>query len=145
MISQLESFIIKGSENFSTLYFHSSCFFLNSHLWLVSPFDHMTRCFLSLSLSSSWSDHTPHVSQGYQTGETSSDLANKRSINGAVERVTHASQNLLRSNNPLQLPLHWSDPWAASQRDWPEDSQSLMKSNTVRKNGGFKLPIIIAI
>lgn len=85
------------------------------------------------------------MSQGYQTGETSSDLANKRSINGAVERVTHASQNLLRSNNPLQLPLHWSDPWAASQRDWPEDSQSLMKSNTVRKNGGFKLPIIIAI
>lgn len=144
MISQLESFIIKG-RLLHPLFPLFLFVFFDSHLWLVSPFDHMTCCFLSLSLSSSWSDHTPHVSQGYQTGETSSDLANKRSINGAVERVTHASQNLLRSNNPLQLPLHWSDPWAASQRDWPEDSQSLMKSNTVRKNGGFKLPIIIAI
>lgn len=112
MISQLESFIIKGRLLHPLFPLFLSVFF-DSHLWLVSPFDHMTRCFLSLSLSSSWSDHTPHVSQGYQTGETSSDLANKRSINGAVERVTHASQNLLRSNNPLQLPLHWSDPWAA--------------------------------
>lgn len=48
--------------------------------------------------------------------ETSSDLANKRSINGAVKHVTQASQNLLRSNSPLQLPLHWSDPWATTSR-----------------------------
>lgn len=50
---------------------------------------------------------------------TSSDLANKHSINGAVERVTHASQNLLRSNSPLQFPLHWADPQAAGPKHRP--------------------------
>lgn len=48
--------------------------------------------------------------------ETSSDLANNRSINGAVKHVTQASQNLLRSNSPLQLPLHWSNPWATTSK-----------------------------
>lgn len=81
-------------------------------------------------------DHTPHHTCHRPTrqGQTSSDLANKRSINGAVKRVTHASQNLLRSKSPLQLPLHWSNPWAASQNDWPEDSHSVMESQAHKKN-----------
>lgn len=33
-----------------------------------SPGWHLTCCFLSFSLCLSWSDHTPHVSQAYQTG-----------------------------------------------------------------------------
>lgn len=70
--------------------------------------------------------HTTRVTGLDQTGggrrgggRTSSDLANKHSINGAVERVTHASQNLLRSNSPLQFPLHWADPQAAGPKHRP--------------------------
>jgi len=44
---------------------------------------------------------TTLVSPVCQTEETSSDLANKRSINGVLKHVTHASQNLLSSKGPL--------------------------------------------
>ncbi|KAM3624256.1 uncharacterized protein V6R79_021163 [Siganus canaliculatus] len=85
----------------------------------------LTECFTTGLKAELTTHHTCH--RPTRQGETSSDLANKRSINGAVKRVTHASQNLLRSNSPLQLPLHWSDPWAARHTHWPEDSRSVGK------------------
>lgn len=138
--------IIRGVKLFKSLFFclfYCQSFLLSFFLTCVLLWSPGLHLLLSLPLSPSWSDHTPHVSEAYQTGETCSDLANKPSINGAVKRVTHASQNLLRSNSPLQLPLHWSDPWAASRRDWPEDSHSVMKSYTCEKKVAC-LPVIRA-
>lgn len=133
-IPVLDTFIMTEAKIVKSPAFYLFIFCLPYCFFNFNVLVHRQGCSSSsLSLSQSWSDHTPHVSQGYQTGETSSDLANKRSINGAVERVTHASQNLLRSNSPLQLPLHWSDPWVASQRDWPEDSHRVVKSHTYKK------------
>lgn len=95
------------------------------------------------------SDHTPHVSLAWTRlqegggaggwgGGTSSDLANKHSINGAVERVTHASQNLLRSNSPLQFPLHWADPQAAGPKHRPGHRPP--RCQVTRRRGSGPLP-----
>lgn len=98
-----QSLAAKLVPSFFLYPFDSASFFSSTS----PPFVYFSPSF-SLWLSASlWAKVTTHMSPACQS---SSDLANKHSINGAPRRVTHASQNLLRSK---RVPLSFT--WVA----WP--------------------------